>query len=457
MSPPGPPQQHQQQPLLIYPPPLSSLAPTAPAFSRASKSQGFVTPMEDSFLDCFYGCTLVAASLGCAYSSRRCYTLSQAILSAAPVPLTRGAAPLAPPGLADGSWVSVSGEVACASEPLQSYNKDACVVLEEVLRRSQLRLDDRSHWRRAVVESRSVRDIPWLLAPPGGAGAHDAGIVAVPRDAVRLAAKRDVRLVRDLSPGGVVRIPRADSTVTTLLKALSGVVDEEADSVHAILPLGVPATVLGAVSIVDGRVVGVGLHPLLGLLLMRRQPGDLAQQLASSARWRGVGAALLATLAAAQLWSAALTAYPSLPPLRRAMAEALTRVLGPTAAGALLPRGWLHLQNPAGQALSGARPPASAAAGSLDRSALLRNSVATALLDEGCVHPADSVAGDGRACVVCTERRCAAVLTSCGHLTLCMTCALQLVAREAPRCPMCRAPFTRTQVVQVFEGGATTA
>jgi len=400
-----------------------------------------------SFLHGLLGGTLCITSLSLALAAARSRSLAHAISSATPLPLTRGAPPETT--LADGSWVSVSGEVACSGEPLLSYNKDAGVVLEEVERRSQLRLDDRSLVRRSFVVSRSVRDVAWLLAPVGGAGAADAGALPIARDCVRLAAERDARRLRDLSPGGVLRLSPGAGTLATLLKALAGVVEEEAESVHALLPLGVPATLLAAVSVVDGRVVGLGLHPLLSLLLCRERPGALAGELARGAALRGAGAALAGALAAWQLWRAARAAMPALRPARRALVEAAAALLGEAAAAKLLPAAWLRLGGEGERGTGGAR------GGGAPTGGRRPSRSAPPLAAPPASDIPASEGGAGAACVVCCERQRVAVLTGCGHLVLCLACAMRLAAQEAPRCPMCRAPFLRRDVVRVFGAGVT--
>lgn len=348
---------------------------------------------------------------------------------------------------ADG-WRAASGEVA-APAPLLSYNKDACALLEEVTTTSTLRLGgggagDRLLDRRSVVRSRSVRDTAWALVPPGAADASaGAGGVLVERDAARLAYERDGRAVQGLTHGGAVVVPTQRPWYVVVWKLLLGVLDEETVSVHNVLPVGVPATVVAQLTrrASDGRWVA-SLHPSLGLYVLRGVTVDAASAaFRSSARWWGAGAAVAGTIAAWQLWKAALYAVPGLLPLRRLAAEAALRALGWR-----IPS-WLALENPGGS---------SAPAPSAGEEAAHPPYADIPLAPDEVAAAAAGGAGGGSgevACCVCMERRRIAVLVPCGHMVTCLACAHALagapeVARR--RCPVCRTPFGPRDIVRVF-------
>jgi len=61
---------------------------------------------------------------------------------------------------------------------------------------------------------------------------------------------------------------------------------------------------------------------------------------------------------------------------------------------------------------------------------------------------AQSDEGTGNQCVVCMDQTAEVAIKVCGHLSLCMQCALTLNT-----CPLCRAPFTSTDILKIFAVG----
>jgi len=55
---------------------------------------------------------------------------------------------------------------------------------------------------------------------------------------------------------------------------------------------------------------------------------------------------------------------------------------------------------------------------------------------------------DGNNCVVCMSATAEVAIIVCGHLALCMDCASKLKS-----CPLCRVPYTPTQILKIFQAG----
>jgi hypothetical protein len=326
----------------------------------------------------------------------------------------------------DGDWVVATGAVSLMPPPaahpqsLVSFNKDECAVICEVTTSKQI--SGTSYQQ--TEQSRAFRDTSWGLTGSNGAAsivAVDAAGnrssvekgISVQRDAIREAHERmSLSVSSGLTSGGVMQDKPDESWLLTMLKLFVGVLDMGTVREHLVLPLGITASVAGTAT-VHGGSISLGLHPAYGLFLFRGSTVALVSSLHGRAQLMGVVAGVSSGLTVALLWRAARAHWPHLPSLRLLAADFAQRHLG------LGP------------------PPASTGrpGGSDNGMGAGRRSV-QAQADE------PAVAGE-EACVACLEHRRIAALVPCGHVVLCMACAVRLVDTDRggrlPPCPLCRA------------------
>jgi len=51
-------------------------------------------------------------------------------------------------------------------------------------------------------------------------------------------------------------------------------------------------------------------------------------------------------------------------------------------------------------------------------------------------------------CIICMDAPTEAVIIPCGHLAMCLK-----DAKKLNKCPICRAPYTLSQIIKVFHSG----
>lgn len=376
----------------------------------------------------------------------------------------------------NGDWIAVKGEVFIEdnNQPLESYNKDKCAVIEEVVQLQRRNLGDVYSHRRFL--DRSFREAPWGLSNGSSTSSTSSSSsnstgnilsssansniiptknketierILVERGAVRRAYERTPISISGLESGGTFMEPYQTGWLPALLKILGGYVDEGRVHVHNVLPVGITATVIGRFDSRGNRVF-VGVHPSLGFYVLTDGVESVVASYRSSARWSTVFASIFALLSVWQVRSYITAAYPQFR-FQRWIRRQYLRWFG--GEGENTPTNDDDDGNESTDTLS--RSSSSSPNGSSRNNGGRQTSSSPSSPHLSVIDPLDEPAPPGEEeCVICTERRRIAVLVPCGHMHTCMTCATRLRNSALPRdrrCPVCRE--TITQVVRVY--GAT--